>query len=238
MSSTIPLRILPRLRRLPSIKPSNPFSVAVIYKSCHFHTSSSTLATEVPNQPPQTKLAETRLRRFWRLVSVEKCQGQPPSLASLITDRYIISLDSKPLRTPLGNTIILPPRLSTLAYLIGAEWNVVTTGSVRQHTLPLTSLVCRAIDQLTPNTPKEIRDGVIESLLRYLDTDAVLFFAPEGQAHGQLLQIQTEEWTPLINWAKTTFKVDIHSRSGEIGIGQFTKQPLATREAFRSWMEK
>ena len=70
---------------------------------------------------------------------------------------------------------------------------------------PLTSLVCRAIDQLTPNTPKEIRSSVIESLLRYLDTDGILFFAPEGQAHGQLLRIQTEEWTPVKNWAERDF---------------------------------
>src|SRR5208282_3158160 len=160
-----------------------------------------------------------------------------PSLTLLIPDGYIISLDSKPLRTPFGNTILLPLRLSTLAYRIGAEWNVVTTGSVRQHTLPLTSLVCRAIDQLTPDTPKEIRGAVIESLLQYLDTDAILFFAPESQAHGQLLRMQTEEWTPIIQWAEKAFQVSIHSRSGEVGIGQFAKQPFATREEFRTWMQ-
>lgn len=155
-----------------------------------------------------------------------------------MVDGYRISLDSKPLRTPFGNTIVLPARLSNLAYLIGAEWNVVTTGSVRQHTLPLTSLVCRALDQLAPGAPKEVRGSVIEELLRYLDTDAILFFAPEAQAHGGLLRLQTEEWTPLIRWAGETFGVDIHSRSGELGIGQFEKQPAETREKFRRWMEK
>jgi hypothetical protein len=40
-----------------------------------FPTSIRSFATEVPNQPPQTKLAETRLRRFWRLVEVEKHNG-------------------------------------------------------------------------------------------------------------------------------------------------------------------
>jgi len=207
-------------------------------RSIQFHTCAVAFATEVPNQPPQTKLAETRLRRFWRLVSVEKGESIYPLVPSVSDiDGYIISLDSKPLRTPLGNTIVLPARLSTLAYLIGAEWNVVTTGSVRQHTLPLTSLVCRAVDQLTPETPKEIRSAVIESLLRYLDTDAVLFFAPESQAHGQLLRMQTEEWTPIIRWAEKAFQVSIHSRSGEVGIGQFAKQPVVTREKFRSWMQ-
>lgn len=237
MSTTLPRRLL----RLHPYKRINPCSSALL-PSCipnvyQFHTTPSPFATEVPNQPPQTKLAETRLRRFWRLVSIEKSQGYTSLDPILIRDGYVILLDSKPLRTPLGNTIILPPRLSTLAHLIGAEWNVVTTGSVRQHTLPLTSLVCRAIDQLTPNTPKETRNNVIDSMLRYLDTDAVLFFAPEGQAHGQLLRIQTEEWRPIINWAQQTFDVEIHSRSGETGIGQFGKQPAQTRDAFRKWIE-
>jgi chaperone required for assembly of F1-ATPase len=71
-----------------------------------------------------------------------------------------------------------------------------------------------------------------------LDTDAILFFAPEGQAHGQLLRMQIEEWTPVTNWAQDTFGVEIHSRSGEKGIGQFTKQPPETMDVFQKWMEK
>jgi len=170
---------------------------------------------------------------------VPNSPNPPPNpQSSYAVDGYRISLDSKPLRTPLGSTIVLPPPLSTLAYLIGAEWNVVTTGSVRQHTLPLTSLVCRAIDQLTPGASKDVRASAIDGLLRYLDTDAILFFAPEAQAHGSLLRMQTEEWTPLIRWARETLGVDIHSRSGELGIGQFEKQPPSTRENFRQWMEK
>jgi ATP synthase mitochondrial F1 complex assembly factor 2 len=154
----------------------------------------------------------------------------------LISEGYQIKLDSRPLRTPTGNTILLPSSLSTLAHLIGAEWNVVTTGSVRQHTLPLTSLACRAIDHLTPNSPKEIRRSVIDSFIRYLDTDAVLFFAPEDQALGKLTKLQIEEWTPIINWAQGTFGVEIDVRPGEVGIGQFKKQPEETRERFREWL--
>jgi len=189
----------------------------------------STPANQTRRNPSPTLLA-SRLGRKRR-------KYPSPHPSPLTLDGYIISLDSKPLRSPLGNTIVLPPRLSTLAYLIGAEWNVVTTGSVRQHTLPLTSLVCRAVDQLTPDTAKEIRGPVIESLLRYLDTDAVLFFAPESQAHGQLLRMQTEEWTPIIEWGERAFEVSIHSRSGEVGIGQFAKQPSGTSEKFREWMQ-
>lgn len=75
-------------------------------------------------------------------------------------------------------------------------------------------------------------------MLRYLDTDAILFFAPESQAHGQLVKMQLEEWTPVIKWASDTFGVEIHSRSGEVGIGQFKKQPDSTREKFRQFMER
>ena len=97
--------------------------------------------------------------------------------------------------------------------------------------------MCRAIDQLTPGAPKDIRASAIESLIRYLDTDAVLFLAPESQAHGTILRMQKEEWMPVIKWASEAFGVDIHSRSGEVGIGQFAKQPQETRDVFRKWME-
>jgi len=77
---------------------------------------------------------------------------------------------------------------------------------------------------------------VIDELASWLDTDAILFFAPVGQAHGRLLQMQKEEWGPIIRWAKETFGVEIHERSGEVGIGQFTKQPEETRKRFKEWM--
>ena len=48
-----------------------------------FRASAAAFATEVPNQPPQTKLAETRLRRFWRLVSVEKGESTLPPVPHL-----------------------------------------------------------------------------------------------------------------------------------------------------------
>jgi ATP synthase mitochondrial F1 complex assembly factor 2 len=102
----------------------------------------------------------------------------------------------------------------------------------------LTSLVCRAVDQLNPKSPKQIRESVIDDLLRYLDTDAVLFFAPQSQAEGSLLKMQIEEWTPLIQWASDAFDSPIHTRSGEVGIGQFAHQPEETKKRVRQWIEK
>ena len=63
-----------RFVRVALVKPTGVSSRSFIcrLRLRQFHTSSFTHATEAPNQPPQTKLAETRLRRFWRLVTVEK----------------------------------------------------------------------------------------------------------------------------------------------------------------------
>lgn len=225
------------VRFRPMVQVIYPFASRGFTQSRKFHLSIQSHAFEVPNQPPQTKLAETRFRRFWRLVTVEKNESIFESINFLMLDGYVIKLDSKPLRTPIGNIIVVPPRLSILAHLIGLEWDVVTTGSVRQHTLPLTSLVCRAIDHLTPGATNEIRSAVIESVLRYLDTDAILFFAPEYQGHGTLTQMQAEEWNPVINWAQRAFDVKIYLSSGETGIGQFKKQPEETKRKFRQWLQ-
>ena len=144
-------------------------------------------------------------------------------------------LDSKPLRTPIGTEILIPPQLGILAHLIGAEWNVVTTGSIRQHSLPLTSLVCRALDHLDPANPKNIREQVIEELHRYIDTDTILFFAPHDQAQGKLVKMQLEEWQPLIRWGTNAFW-ELYPRSAEKGIANFGRQPWKTRNVLKNWM--
>ena len=135
----------------------------------------------------------------------------------------------------MGTTILIPPSLPTLAHLIAAEWNIVTTGSIKQHTLPLTSLVCRAIDHLDPASPKQIREQVIEDLHRYIDTDAILFFAPHEQAQGELTKLQIEEWLPLIRWGCDAF-YEIYTRSPDGGIANFKRQPWKTRNVLKNWM--
>ena len=144
-------------------------------------------------------------------------------------------LDSKPLRTPIGTEILIPPQLGILAHLISAEWNVVTTGSIRQHSLPLTSLVCRALDHLDPANPKNLREQVIEELHRYIDTDTILFFAPRDQAGGKLVKMQLEEWQPLIRWGTNAFW-GVYARSAEKGIANFERQPWKTRNVLKNWM--
>ena len=73
MSTILARRILLRLHRL------SPFTLT-IGNQCHrFHNSSSTFATEVPTQPPQTKLAETLGQS--EISKIEHCTGGYKSIS-------------------------------------------------------------------------------------------------------------------------------------------------------------
>ncbi|AEO65208.1 uncharacterized protein THITE_2064808 [Thermothielavioides terrestris NRRL 8126] len=116
----------------------------------------------------QTASAGGRLkRRFWKDVHVREVNGA-----------LEIHLDTRPLRHPTTKSIIrLPPSKPHLAHALALEWDSLTSASqaTKQHMIPLTSLVCRALD-LTADA--SLRPGVAQTLLRYLDTDSLLCFCP------------------------------------------------------------
>ncbi|KAK4151453.1 protein atp12, mitochondrial [Chaetomidium leptoderma] len=118
-------------------------------------------------------------RRFWKDVNVREVNGA-----------FEIHLDARPLRHPTTKTIIrLPPSKPHLAHALALEWDALTSAqqATKQHLIPLTSLICRALDiasedssspSSTPNPTSPLRTTISQSLLRYLDTDSLLCFAP------------------------------------------------------------
>lgn len=76
----------------------------------------------------------------------------------------------------------------------------------------------RALDGLHDATT---RQEVVASLLKYLDTDTVCFHE-EFPTH--LVKLQDEHWKPLIDWASTTFDVEVKTYEGILN----TKQPEKT----------
>lgn len=168
----------------------------------------------------QTKLAEATLKRFWKSVAVEKS-----SLG------YVVTLDKKPLKTPSSAVLQIPSNKKTLATLIAAEWSQVSSASIRQHQLPLTSLAARAIDHL--DLHHRDRQTTIDTLLRYLDTDAVLIHI-EGSERFRTMQ--DEEWTPIRKWAESFFKAEISHLPADKGIISH-RQSKETRQAALSWLE-
>ncbi|KAH6630345.1 hypothetical protein B0J18DRAFT_420917 [Chaetomium sp. MPI-SDFR-AT-0129] len=114
-------------------------------------------------------------RRFWKDVSVKEVDGS-----------LEIHLDSRPLRHPTTKAIIrLPLTKPHLAHALALEWDSLTSAqqATKQHLIPLTSLICRALDIANSPTPEATRTEITTTLLRYLDTDSLLCFAPVDPDH-------------------------------------------------------
>lgn len=106
------------------------------------------------------------------------------------TGSYQIHLDTRPLRHPGSREIInVPLTKPYLAHALALEWDLITSAqqATKQHLIPLTSTICRALDiaaddaahQAAPGTwAPPIRGTIATVLLRYLDTDSLLCWAP------------------------------------------------------------
>lgn len=173
------------------------------------HSFSRSFAT--PSSPPdgtvvsETNRAEATLKRFWETVGISKRD-----------DGLTVTLDMRALKTPSGNTLLLPRNKRLVATLIANEWENQET-LLKPHALPMTSIASRAIDVFYD---KKTHSEVRESLLNYLDTDTICFHHDDPPP---LVELQRTHWDPLIEWAKSTFDIDIqvftsillHSQSAE-----------------------
>lgn len=118
-------------------------------------------------------------RRFWKDVTVKEVDGALQVL-----------LDARPLRHPNTKAIVrVPLDKPTLATALAIEWDLLTSAqqATKQHLIPLTSLVCRAADIAAADAAAddEIRAAIAESVLRYLDTDSLLCWAPPAGEYDQ-----------------------------------------------------
>ncbi|KAI0863486.1 hypothetical protein F4860DRAFT_468448 [Xylaria cubensis] len=130
-------------------------------------------------------------RRFWKHVHVREVDGA-----------LEVHLDTRPLRRPSNKEIVrLPPTKPLLAGALALEWDLLVSAqqATKQHLIPLTSLVCRALDIADDDagrdvdagtkgeeegaTKESLRTGITRMLMRYLDTDSILCWAPPPR-HG------------------------------------------------------
>ncbi|KAI2615050.1 ATP12-domain-containing protein [Hypoxylon sp. NC1633] len=131
-------------------------------------------------------------KRFWKDVHVHEVDGA-----------WEVHLDTRPLRRPNTKEIVrLPLSKPMLANALAIEWDMLVSAqqATRQHLIPLTSIVCRALDiadddaahaqaqtqtqtQTEAETEESLRTGIARMLMRYLDTDSLLCWAPPPAAH-------------------------------------------------------
>ncbi|KAH7889257.1 hypothetical protein F5I97DRAFT_1801794 [Phlebopus sp. FC_14] len=156
----------------------------------------------------ETNRAETTLKRFWKTVGIDTR-----------SDGIAVTLDKRALKTPSGNTLLLPESKRLVATLIANEWENQQT-LLKPHALPMTSVASRAIDAFGE---EETRAQVQEALLNYLDTDTICFHHDDPQP---LVDLQAKYWDPLLEWARTTFDVEIHVHTSVL----FHSQPQRTKQ--------
>lgn len=184
---------------------------------------------------PGSNTAPSGLRkRFWKNVTVQPVDGA-----------LEIHLDARPLRHPHTKAPIrLPTTKPALALLLAAEWDALPSAAdaTRQHLIPLTSLVCRALDLCEAS--EEERGALAGTLLRYLDTDALLCLAPPHKADDpgdkdgrHLRELQEEAMRPVVEflcgrvWPGTRIRPVLE---GESIVPR--AQEEGTREVVQGWV--
>lgn len=104
---------------------------------------------------------------------------------------FQVHLDQRPLRHPETKKVIrIPISKPDLASALALEWDLLNSSldATRHHLIPLTSLICRARDIEANDASdipeaEKIRAKIATVVLRYLDTDSILCWAPPPGVH-------------------------------------------------------
>lgn len=170
----------------------------------------SVLGASLPEREVENKALNESIRlsttmtRFWNKVE---------TVAHPETKEWQIQLDSKSIKTPQGFPLTLPPSKKQLAHLVAHEWANLPYHKIKTSSMPLTSVVARLVDLDQIHKGSNIvnqemitkvgtLDDIRTNLLRYLDTDTCLIFAPSKEYEGKLRKRQMELNVPLIEEAQ------------------------------------
>ncbi|KAK7689120.1 hypothetical protein QCA50_007811 [Cerrena zonata] len=164
--------------------------------------------------------AQATLKRFWKSVDLAHPSEDP-------SKGYVVRLDKRSLKTPAGNPLILPKEKKLAATLVVSEWENQEQ-ALKQHSLPMTSLVSRAIDAFGDEATKaEVR----EKLLQYFGTDTICFYADQPKS---LVELERIHWDPLHAWVQKEYNVTINKTDSGFSI---PKQDPKTYEVFDETMK-
>ncbi len=137
-------------------------------------------------------------KRFWKAVTVEAVEGG-----------YTIRLDSRPVKTPGKNLLVVPT--GALARAIAAEWEA-QQGAVRPETMPFTRAANSALEKVAPQF-----DEVVGLLAAYGETD-LLCYRATGPV--ELIALQNAAWDPILDWCAVALAAPLISIGGVMHIAQ------------------
>ncbi|WEW59888.1 ATP synthase mitochondrial F1 complex assembly factor 2 [Emydomyces testavorans] len=181
-------------------------------------------------------------KRFWKDVHVKE-----------VPEGYEVYLDSRPIRTPTKSVLIIPRSKPHLALAIALEWDQLVSAqqALKHHLIPLTSLTARAEDiaQQDARGENTIRNEIMRTLMRYLDTDTLLSWAPEKGPHDveqpeegskpseSLRELQIRMAQHITSFLTTTVWPGIEIRPAfEADSILPVSQPQITKEVIRGWI--
>ncbi|CAI5791920.1 ATP synthase mitochondrial F1 complex assembly factor 2 [Podarcis lilfordi] len=170
---------------------------------------------QVESRRPYTPQAERK--RFYQNVSISQGEGG-----------FEINLDHRKLKTPQAKLFTVPSK--TLALAVATEWDS-QRDTIKFYTMHLTTLCNTALD----NPSQRSKDQLIKAAVKFLETDTVCYRVEEPPA---LVELQKNEWDPIIEWAEKRYNVVIGSSTSIMGpsIPQSTKDTFVSHLAsYNSW---
>ena len=152
------------------------------------------------------------LKRFYKTVAVEN-DG----------NGFRVTLDGRQLKTPAKRSLLVPTQ--KLADALAQEWDAQEE-VINPETMPMMALVSTAIDRIG-----QLRNGVIEQIAKYAETDLVCYWADNAD---ELTARQSKTWMPFIEWTKETFGVKLIPQTGIMPV----KQPEETFNTFHKVIDE
>ncbi|XP_017273999.1 ATP synthase mitochondrial F1 complex assembly factor 2 [Kryptolebias marmoratus] len=153
--------------------------------------------------------ASTERKRFYEDVSISQGEG----------GLYEINLDRRKLKTPGGKLFMVPNE--ALAIAVATEWDA-QRDTLKFFTMHLTTLCNTALD----NPTQRDKDQMINAALKFLETDTICYRVEEPPG---LVELQRNEWDPVLRWIENRYDVAIGSSSSILG----PDIPEETKETFR-----
>ncbi|CAH2307732.1 ATP synthase mitochondrial F1 complex assembly factor 2 [Pelobates cultripes] len=172
---------------------------------------------DIANRSRQFSALASDRRRFYENVSIS--QGEAG---------FEINLDRRKLKTPAGKLFSVPSE--ALAIAVATEWDS-QRDKIKFFTMHLTTLCNTALD----NPTLRQKEQLINAALKFLETDTVCYRVEEPQS---LVELQNNEWDPIIEWAEKRYNVLIGSSTFILGpsIPRETKDVFTRHLAsYNSW---
>jgi len=153
------------------------------------------------------------VKRFWDNVSLRAEDGG-----------HVILLDDRPMHLPTGGILTVgPPRL---AHAVVEEWR--SAGGTKGGTMsfadtPLTQLAGTAQGRIAVDPAP-----IVDAIARYGENDLLCYRA---ETPRQLVERQTREWQPWLDWASRTLDAPLRVVTGVSAVKQHRDSVAALRRA-------